>query len=291
LKERGGLAFRFLISALFVAGVSGCGPTYSPDTYASNAAQQANKVEQGVVVGVRPVAVSAAGTVGTVTGAAAGGIAGSQVGTGPVSAFTSLGGALVGGLGGSAVEHVTADTTAFEYIVRKPNGDLVSVTQKDKTPLVLGQKVLVIAGVQARVVPDYTVPPLAPTAKGGEAAKTDSASPKPADAKAADSQPTQAPQPPGDASPTAPAAIDGKPAAAVSSDTKSAATPAGTNSSGANPAAVQSGDAKPPAVPPSDPKSPAIKPAVGQLGDSRPEAGSGDRSPPSANPANGATTP
>jgi outer membrane lipoprotein SlyB len=290
LKELGGLAFRFLISALVLAGLSGCGPTYSPDTYASNAAQQANKVEQGVVVGVRPVAVSAAGTVGTVTGAAAGGIAGSQVGTGPVSAFTSLGGALVGGLGGSAVEHVTADTTAFEYIVRKPNGDLVSVTQKDKTPLVLGQKVLVIAGVQARVVPDYTVPPLAPTPKGAEAAKTDTASPKPADA-----QPTQAAQPPGDASPTAPAATDGKPAAAVSSDTKSAATPAGTNSSGANPAAVQSGDAKPPAVPQSDPKSPAqvgdTKPAAGQSGGGRPEAGSGDRSPPSANPANGATTP
>jgi outer membrane lipoprotein SlyB len=150
---------RFPIWAVVVTGLSGCGPSYSPDTYASNAAQQANKVEQGVVVGVRGVGVSAAGTVGSVTGAAAGGIAGSQLGVGPVSAFSALGGSLVGGIGGSAVEHVTADTKAFEYIVRKPNGDLISVTQRDKTPLVLGQKVLVIAGVQARIVPDYTVPP------------------------------------------------------------------------------------------------------------------------------------
>jgi outer membrane lipoprotein SlyB len=182
------LTVRFLISFLILAGVAGCGPSYSPDTYASNAAQQANKVEQGVIVGVRNVAVTAAGTVGTVTGAAAGGIAGAQVAEGPISAFTSLGGALVGGLGGSAVEHVTADTTAFEYIVRKPNGDLVSVTQKDKTPLTLGQKVLVIAGTQARVVPDYTVPPLTPSAKAAETAKPDAAPPdtKPAEAKPAD---------------------------------------------------------------------------------------------------------
>jgi len=207
------LTFRFLISALVLAGLSGCGPSYSPDTYASNAAQQANKVEQGVVVGVRTVAVSAAGTVGTVTGAAAGGIAGSQLGVGPVSAFTALGGALAGGLGGSAVEHVTADTIAFEYIVRKPNGDLVSVTQKDKTPLALGQKVLVIAGTQARVVPDYTVPPLTPTAKTAEAAKADtvkadtvkadtgSTEPKPADPKQADAPLPAATQDPAPAAP------------------------------------------------------------------------------------------
>jgi outer membrane lipoprotein SlyB len=123
------LIFRFPLVVLVLAGVSGCGPTYSPDTYASNAAQQANKVEQGVVVGVRTVAVSASGTVGTVTGAAAGGIAGSQAAAGPISAFTALGGSLVGGIAGSTVEHVTSDTEAYEYIVRKPNGDLVSVTQ------------------------------------------------------------------------------------------------------------------------------------------------------------------
>ncbi|MBN8872799.1 MAG: hypothetical protein J0H67_08185, partial [Rhodospirillales bacterium] len=137
--------------------LSGCGPNYSPDTYASNAVQQANKVEQGVVVGVRDVAVSASGTAGAVTGGAAGGIAGAQVGTGTVSAFSALGGTLIGGLAGVATEHAVGDTRAFEYIVRKGNGDLVSVTQKDTTPLAIGQKVLVIAGNQARVVPDYTV--------------------------------------------------------------------------------------------------------------------------------------
>jgi outer membrane lipoprotein SlyB len=187
------LARGLLITVLVLAGVSGCGPTYSPDTYASNAAQQANKVEQGVIVGVRNVGVSAAGTVGTVTGAAAGGIAGSQAAAGPVSAFTSLGGALVGGIAGSTIEHATADTTAFEYIVRKPNGDLVSVTQKDKTPLALGQKVLVIGGNQARVVADYTLPPSTKAVEAGkvpvEPLKPDV---PPADAKPLEPKPAEA---------------------------------------------------------------------------------------------------
>jgi outer membrane lipoprotein SlyB len=151
------LILRLTWLAALVA-LAGCGADYSPNTYASNAVQQANKVEQGTVVGVRDVAVSASGAAGAVVGGAAGGIAGAQVGVGPVSAFSALGGSLVGGLAGTAVEHAAGDTRAFEYIVRKTaGGDLVSVTQKDTTPLALGQHVLVIAGNQARVVPDYTV--------------------------------------------------------------------------------------------------------------------------------------
>lgn len=137
--------------------LAGCGPSYSPDTYSTAAVQQANKVDQGVVIGVREVAVSVTGGVGAITGGAAGGIAGAQVGTGAVSALSALGGSLIGGLAGATAEKVTSDTKAFEYIVRKPNGDLISVTQKDQTPLPIGANVLVIAGAQARIVPDYTV--------------------------------------------------------------------------------------------------------------------------------------
>jgi outer membrane lipoprotein SlyB len=174
---------RLLASAFLLVVLSGCGPSYSPNTYSVTAVQQANTVAQGVIIGLRSVNVSAAGTVGTLTGAAAGGIAGSQAVSGPVSAFTALGGALVGGVAGSAVEHTTADTTAFEYIVRKASGDLVSVTQKDKTPLALGQRVLVIAGNQARVVPDYTVPPELEGATATKPPKAEAVPPAPADPK------------------------------------------------------------------------------------------------------------
>lgn len=147
---------RLLIFAA-VAALTSCGPSYSPDTYATDAVQQAAKVDQGVIVGVRQVDISASGTTGAVVGGAAGGVAGSQVGEGAEKALTTLGSTLVGGIAGSAAEHVVSDTTAYEYIVREPKGDLVSVTQKDRVPLAIGAKVLVIAGKQARVVPDYTV--------------------------------------------------------------------------------------------------------------------------------------
>jgi outer membrane lipoprotein SlyB len=135
-----------------------CSPDISPDTYNMSAVQQANKVERGIIVGVRQIGVSASPDVATATGAAAGGIAGSQTpGGGVGAAFGALGGSVIGGIVGTAAGHATGDTTAYEYIVREPKGDLVSVTQKDATPLPIGQKVLVIAGKQARIVPDYTV--------------------------------------------------------------------------------------------------------------------------------------
>jgi len=138
--------------------LAGCSADYTPDTYATRAVQQANKVEQGTVAGVRPIGIRADGTTGATAGAAAGGIAGSTVGQGSTAgAFGAIGGGLIGGLLGSAAERATGDTDGYEYIVRKTNGELLSVTQVDKVPLALGQKVLVITGNQARVVPDYTV--------------------------------------------------------------------------------------------------------------------------------------
>ncbi|MES1991936.1 MAG: hypothetical protein V4441_13430 [Pseudomonadota bacterium] len=136
--------------------LTACGKDYSPNTYASSAVQQASKVESGVVVGVRKVTISADPTVASATGAAAGGIAGSQVAEGAYSALGALGGAVVGGLAGSEAGHKMQDTYGYEYIVRNGKGDLLSVTQKDVTPLKIGQRVLLIQGSQARIVDDYT---------------------------------------------------------------------------------------------------------------------------------------
>ncbi|WP_135467895.1 hypothetical protein [Crenalkalicoccus roseus] len=142
--------------------LAACGGRYSPDIYATRAVQQANRVEQGIVIGVREVRVSAEGSTGAATGAAAGGVLGAQApGGGIVSALGGVGGALIGGVFGKAAEHTVVDTVAFEYVVRTTKGELLSVTQRDRAPLALGQKVLVITGAQARVVPDYTLPSLA----------------------------------------------------------------------------------------------------------------------------------
>lgn len=136
----------------------GCTPGFSPNTYSSAAVQQASKVDTGIVIGVRQVSISVDATLASTTGAAAGGIAGSQVADSTVSALGALGGAVLGGIAGNQVGHKLQDTYGYEYIVRKPKGDLVSVTQKDITPLKIGEHVLIIQGVQARIVKDYTEP-------------------------------------------------------------------------------------------------------------------------------------
>ncbi len=170
---------------VFALALAACGPRYSPDSYATRAVQQANKVEQATVVGRRQVKVSAEGSAGAATGAAAGGVLGAQApGAGIVSALGGVGGALVGGLVGTAAEHTVVDTRAYEYVVRTAaKGELLSVTQRDTTPLAIGQNVLLISGNQARIVPDYTFEPTALAAARAEALPA--APPAPAGAAAA----------------------------------------------------------------------------------------------------------
>jgi outer membrane lipoprotein SlyB len=166
---------RFDTLAFFVAmaaALGGCTPDYSPNTYDSAAMQQANKVDEGIVIGYREVKISDDGTIGTVTGGAAGGILGAETDSPTIpTALTALGGSVVGGIVGATVQHVAGDTTGWEYIVRETKGDLVSVTQRQPKPIPIGQKVLVIEGKQARIVPDYastaldTPPPAADKAK------------------------------------------------------------------------------------------------------------------------------
>jgi outer membrane lipoprotein SlyB len=110
---------------MVLACVSACAPT---DTPATNAAQQASKPDQGVIIAERPVGISTSG-------------------------------ATINGITGSATEPPTGNKTAYEYIVRKPNHDLVSVTQQDTAPLVIGEKVMIITGTQARVVAADKAPP------------------------------------------------------------------------------------------------------------------------------------
>ncbi|RAI59511.1 hypothetical protein [Roseicella frigidaeris] len=179
--------FRYALPVLLL-GLAACGERYSPDTYATRAVQQANKVEQGVVVGLRKVQISAEGSTGAAAGAAAGGVIGAQApGGGIGAALGGVGGALVGGLVGRASESAAVDSEAFEYVVRTEKEELLSVTQIDKVPLVIGQKVLVITGNQARVVPDYTVATLpGPRREGAKPAPAAAGETKPAPAAPAE---------------------------------------------------------------------------------------------------------
>ncbi|WP_245986202.1 hypothetical protein [Azospirillum thermophilum] len=204
------------LRAAVIVGLAGCTSDYSPNTYSGSAVQQTNKVETGVVVGFREVSISAGGTVGAVSGGAAGGILGAQVGTGGMnSALGTVGGTALGSIVGTTLEHITGDTTGWEYIVRKPNGEMVSVTQREPKPLPIGQKVLVIGGAQARIIPDYSSPvdPAAADPAKTDPAKTEAAKPAAEKPKTAEeAKPAPAPEP---ARPQAQPDGQGNPAAPV----------------------------------------------------------------------------
>ncbi len=154
---------RLALPLVLVPGLltlAGCNQGYSPNIYASSAAQEEATVQRGTIIGVRQIIISPDGTIGAATGGAVGGVAGSQVSGAPVvTALGAIGGTLVGGIGGAAAAQAVGKTKGWEYIVQEEPGDrLVSVTQTSKAALPIGLHVLVIAGTQqARIVPDYTV--------------------------------------------------------------------------------------------------------------------------------------
>src|SRR6185312_14906147 len=110
-------------AVLLIVALGGCAKQYSPNVYSPGGMQQANKVERATVQNVREVDVNDPSLgLGTAAGAAAGGIAGSQIGSGGGNAAATLGGVLIGGAIGWLIEQDAKATTAYEYILEKPNG-------------------------------------------------------------------------------------------------------------------------------------------------------------------------
>ncbi|MDE1905551.1 MAG: hypothetical protein KGH75_03765 [Rhodospirillales bacterium] len=231
------LVFPLLALPFFLTG---CHQGYSPNTYASNAAQVEANVQRGVIIGVRQVMISASGIVGAATGGAAGGVAGSQIAGGPVvTALGAIGGTLVGGVGGTAAAQAISNTKGWEYIVQETGDKLVSVTQTSKTSLPEGLHVLVISdSQQARIVPDYTVQPPAAAkpvvVSNGSTSTEINLNPLPAPAAVADPLP-ETPADAVDNSVSAPASASPAPAAPMPSPaqtaTPSAAAPVGATQS------------------------------------------------------------
>lgn len=148
---------KLIFCAMGLLVLTACADKYSPDSYSPGGMQQANKVDRAIVKSVRQVDVNDPSLgLGTLGGAAAGGLAGSQIGAGTGNAFATLGGVLVGGAIGYVVDQDINSTTAYEYILEKQNGDLMTLAEKQDQPFNTGDHVLILYGVKARVILDNT---------------------------------------------------------------------------------------------------------------------------------------
>ena len=105
-------------------------PTTSGNVYSSYQTMNEQVVRTGTVESVRNVTiVNPESGVGTVSGAALGGLAGSQVGSGSGSAAVGIIGAVAGGLLGNRIENQANQKPGFEITVRLDDGELRAVTQ------------------------------------------------------------------------------------------------------------------------------------------------------------------
>lgn len=127
--------------------LSGCPASTSGSAYSRNQVGELQDVRLGYVENVRPVTIEGTRSgVGTVGGAALGGVAGSTLGSGRGNVAGAIGGAIVGGVAGSAIEQNVTRQPGLEITVRLDSGRLVAVTQGADERFFPGDRVRILTG-------------------------------------------------------------------------------------------------------------------------------------------------
>ena len=139
------------VAVVLAAGLvlSGCPASMSGGAYTRDQSRQAQDVQLGYVESVRQVLIEGTKSgVGTVGGAALGGVAGSTIGRGRGQVAGAIGGAVVGGLVGSAIEENATRQPGLEITVRLDNGRMLAVTQAADEPFYRGDRVRVLTSYE-----------------------------------------------------------------------------------------------------------------------------------------------
>ena len=135
-----------MLAASALAITAGCA-TYGPEDYSYREARVMESVAYGTIESVRPVKLNEDhAPVGTVAGAAIGGVLGSTLGRGAGGAVATILGAVGGGLAGNAIEHSATEQNGAEIVVRLDNGPTVAVVQSGSQRFEAGQRVRVLTG-------------------------------------------------------------------------------------------------------------------------------------------------
>lgn len=143
-----------IVAALLAAvTLAGCASSQSGSSYGRATTRQEMTVRLGVVESVRPVTIEGSqSAVGTLGGAAIGGIAGSNMGKGKGSSVGAVLGAVLGGVAGQAAEESMTKKEGIEVTVKLDNGQMIAVVQEADEQFRPGDKVRVLSnGGQSRV--------------------------------------------------------------------------------------------------------------------------------------------
>ena len=137
-----------------VVALSACAPHYESNVVSADSAGRIKRTEAGTVISVRPVTIKGDpkdNMVGTLGGAALGGIGGSGIGGGKGQAVGAIGGALLGGLAGNKIQDQIETSEGFEYVIKlEGSGSMVTVVQGQDIKYAVGQKVFLIKDPEGR---------------------------------------------------------------------------------------------------------------------------------------------
>ena len=144
---------QILVATLLTLLLGACASSNSGSVYSRDDARKTQTVRTGIVESVRQVKLEGTKSpIGTVAGAAVGGIAGSSIGQGKGSTIGAVIGAVVGGLGGSAAEEMMTRKDALEITVKLDGGGLTAVVQEADEQFKAGDKVrLIESGGNTRI--------------------------------------------------------------------------------------------------------------------------------------------
>lgn len=137
-----------LLSLLAAALITtGCANSLSGGAYSRPQARQAQEVQMGVVESVRQVTIEGTESgIGTVSGAAIGGIAGSEIGDGKGQTIATILGAVGGAVAGHAIEQNVTTKPGLEITVKLDSGRMLAVTQEADEQFKPGERVRVLTG-------------------------------------------------------------------------------------------------------------------------------------------------
>lgn len=136
---------------------SGCASNPYGDTYAIDDTRQIQNVYYGVIIKTEAVNIEGEGSeVGTIAGAAVGGILGSKVGGGSGSQIAAIAGGVLGGVAGNKAAKGVTKRNGVNLTIKLDAGNTIAVVQEVNPDMLfrVGQRVQINRqGNTARVVP------------------------------------------------------------------------------------------------------------------------------------------
>ncbi|RJX71435.1 glycine zipper 2TM domain-containing protein [Vibrio sinensis] len=149
-----------MLVALSFVTLTGCSsPNPYGDAYGASETRSIQQVYYGTIVKAEPVTIDASdqtNVIGTIAGAAIGGLLGSKVGGGTGSDIAAIGGGLLGGYAGSEAAGAAGQRNGVNLTIQLEDGQVIAIVQEANPNMIFqpGQPVQVnVDGDNARVVP------------------------------------------------------------------------------------------------------------------------------------------